>query len=163
MNEVFFTNQSQNATSYEWYFGDETGYSTKTNPKYVYDPEIIRNYMVTLVAKNEYGCTDTARVILKMKEDIVLYVPNTFTPDGDQFNNVFKPVIGEGFDHLEYELLIFNRWGELVFESHDVNYGWDGTYLGRTCQDGTYVWKINIKKAGIDDRVVKLGHVTLLR
>jgi gliding motility-associated-like protein len=165
MNEVFFSNQSVDATSYEWYFGDETGFSTKTNPKYTYNPEIIRNYMVTLVAKNSFGCTDTARVAIKMTEDVVFYVPNAFTPDGDQFNNVFKPVIATGFDGYDYELLIFDRWGELIFESHDINIGWDGVYklTGKICQDGAYVWKINIKKKGVDDRITKTGHVTLIR
>jgi gliding motility-associated-like protein len=121
--------------------------------------------MVTLVAKNSFGCTDTARVAIKMTEDVVFYVPNAFTPDGDQFNNVFKPVIATGFDGYDYELLIFDRWGELIFESHDINIGWDGVYklTGKICQDGAYVWKINIKKKGVDDRITKTGHVTLIR
>ncbi|HRO74517.1 MAG TPA: PKD domain-containing protein, partial [Crocinitomicaceae bacterium] len=163
MNEVFFANQSKDATSYEWYFGDESGYSTQTNPKYTYDPTMIRNHTVVLVARNDDGCTDTARIIIHMKGDVVFYVPNTFTPDGDQFNNVFKPIIAEGFDAFGYELLIFNRWGELVFESHDPDYGWDGTYLGKICQDGTYTWKINIKKIGVDERFSQTGHITLIR
>jgi gliding motility-associated-like protein len=164
-NEVYFTNQSTGATSYDWYFGDETGHSTKTNPKYTYNSDIIRNYIVTLVAKNDYGCTDTAKIVIKMKEETIFYVPNSFTPDGDQFNNVFKPIFAEGVDGHNYELLIFNRWGEIVFESHDPKIGWDGTYklTGKICQDGVYTWKISIKKIGIDDRITKTGSLTLIR
>jgi gliding motility-associated-like protein len=162
-NEVFFTNKSQNATKYDWYFGDETGHSTLTNPKYSYNPEIIRNYSVMLVAKNEYGCTDTARVTIKMQEDVIFYVPNTFTPDGDEFNNVFKPVIAKGYDAFDYEMLVFDRWGEIIFETHDTQIGWDGTYQGKICQDGTYVWKIKIKKRDTVEKIEKIGHITLLR
>jgi gliding motility-associated-like protein len=162
-NEVYFTNHSQNATKYDWYFGDETGHSTLTNPKYSYNPDIIRNYMVTLVAKNNFGCTDTARVSIKMTEDIIFYVPNAFTPDGDEFNNTFKPIVANGYDTFDYELLIFDRWGEIIFESHDTQIGWDGTYQGKLCQDGTYVWKINLKKSSVDDRITKTGSITLLR
>ncbi|MBN9293624.1 MAG: gliding motility-associated C-terminal domain-containing protein, partial [Flavobacteriia bacterium] len=153
INEVQFNNMSEGATSYKWYFGDETGYSTKEHPKYTYDPNIFRNYNVMLVATNQDGCTDTARVVIRMTEDVVFYVPNSFTPDGDNYNNIFKPVFVEGFDAFEYEMLIFDRWGEVIFETHDINYGWDGTYLfngGKLCQDGTYVWKITVKKTGVD-------------
>ncbi|MBN9294728.1 MAG: gliding motility-associated C-terminal domain-containing protein [Flavobacteriia bacterium] len=162
-NEVYFTNQSQNATSYDWYFGDETGHSTKEHPKYVYDPEIFRNYTVILVAKNDKGCTDTTRVVIKMSEDIIFYVPNTFTPDGDEFNNIFKPVIAEGYDNFDYEMLVFDRWGEIIFETHNTKVGWDGTYLGKKCPEGTYVWKIIVKKREAVEKIQKIGHVTLLR
>ena len=98
-----------------------------------------------------------------MVEDLIFYVPNAFTPDGDEFNNTFQPVFAQGFDAFEYELLIFDRWGEIIFESHDPNIGWDGTYHGKICQDGVYVWKIGIKLANVDDRIEKVGHVTLIK
>ena len=101
-----------------------------------------------------------------MNDDLLLYVPNTFTPDGDDFNEIFNPVLTRGFDPYNYTLLIFNRWGEVVFESHDHTIGWDGNYggaSGNRCQDGTYTWKLVV---GSDDsKEVKefVGHVNLIR
>ncbi len=166
MNEVFFHNESQDATTYEWSFGDETGTSSVTNPKHTYDPTVIRNHTVILVATNDDRCTDTARAVIKMTEDVVFFVPNSFTPDGDEYNNIFRPVFVEGFDGFEYEMLIFDRWGEVIFETHNLNYGWDGTYQlvgGKICQDGVYTWKITVKKKEADERITKSGHVTLIR
>ncbi|HRO76316.1 MAG TPA: PKD domain-containing protein, partial [Crocinitomicaceae bacterium] len=161
-SDVTFTNQSQNATSYTWNFGDGKT-SNLANPKHTYDPTLIANYVAILVAENQFGCTDTARVVIKMLEDIIFYVPNTFTPDGDEFNNVFKPVIADGFDAFDFEMLIFNRWGEVIFETRNPKVGWDGTFLGKISQDGTYTWQITFKKATVDDKIIKRGHVTLLR
>jgi len=123
----------------------------------------VRNYHVVLIASNDAGCKDTTQTTIEMVEDLIFYVPNAFTPDGDEFNNTFQPVFAQGFDAFEYELLIFDRWGEIIFESHDPNIGWDGTYHGKICQDGVYVWKIGIKLANVDDRIEKVGHVTLIK
>jgi gliding motility-associated-like protein len=108
-----------------------------------------------------------------------VYVPNSFTPNGDEFNNVFLPVISTGREISDYELLIFNRWGEVIFESHDINIGWDGTYgpridlningepivsqHGKMAQDGVYIWTLNVvfKDKGIP--IKEQGHVNLLR
>jgi gliding motility-associated-like protein len=59
--------------------------------------------------------------------------------------------------------LIFNRWGEVIFESNNALIGWDGTYSGEVCQDGTYIWQITFKEIGKDKRIVVRGHVNLLR
>lgn len=88
---------------------------------------------------------------------------NAFTPDDDNFNPFFAPVFTSGYDPQTYTLPIFNRWGEIVFESHDVNAGWDGTYGGKKAQDGTYVWKIQIKEVGKDKHNEYVGHLTLIR
>lgn len=89
-----------------------------------------------------------------------LYVPNTFTPNGDAFNNTFK-VTALNID--EFEILIFNRWGEIIYSSTDVNEGWDGYYNGEICKDGTYTWKITFKGKTTSETQVKTGFVTLLK
>jgi gliding motility-associated-like protein len=94
---------------------------------------------------------------------LIYFVPNTFTPDGDDFNNVFKPVISTGFSVDKYQFLIFNRWGELIFETQDIGEGWDGTYKGKMCQDGTYTWKLIIMQSFDAEKIVDVGHVNLLR
>ena len=73
-------------------------------------------------------------------------MPNAFTPDDDEFNQTFMPVFTSGFDPQDFTLLIFDRWGELIFESHNHDVGWDGKFQGKLVQDGVYVWKIEFKE-----------------
>jgi gliding motility-associated-like protein len=97
-------------------------------------------------------------------EEVIFWVPNTFTPDGDQFNQTFKPVMYSGFDPFEYEFLIFNRWGEPIWESHNAAVGWDGSYnKGMKCPDGIYTWKLVFKTLNNDEKLMNVGHVTLIR
>ena len=95
--------------------------------------------------------------LICFQEGQVFYVPNCFTPDGDEYNNVFTPVFYSGYDPYNFELLIF--------ESKDVTIGWDGSYgiKGRKAHDGTYIWKISFKNTINDKRRVVIGHANLLR
>lgn len=104
-------------------------------------------------------------MIFTIEMDLVYYVPNSFTPDGDELNNTFKPVFTAGFDPYNYNMKIYNRWGELIFESKDVDYGWDGAYMGAKglCQEGTYIWVIEFKLLNKDVRKRINGHTTLIR
>jgi gliding motility-associated-like protein len=90
-------------------------------------------------------------------------VPNAFTPDNDEFNQTFKPIFTSGFDPMDYTLLIFDRWGELIFESHNHDVGWDGKFQGNFVQDGVYVWRIEFKETMTDKRHKVFGHVSILR
>ena len=113
---------------------------------------------------SDHGCVDTAQATVVVEEDLIYYVPNTFTPDGDQHNGIFKPVIESGFDPNSYRFYIFNRWGQLIFESKDIEEGWNGTFDGVVAQDGTYTWKIEFKstlRRQVENVVT--GHVNLLR
>lgn len=163
-NQISFVNGSYGATSYYWEFGDGVGTSTEVNPVYTYSEEP-NWYNVMLIATSQGGCIDTAYAYVTIQEELIFYVPNTFTPDKDQYNEVFKPIFTYGYDPFTYSLYIFNRWGEMIFESHDVNVGWDGTYGegGTISQDGTYVWKIDVKTTMNDERKTFTGHVNLLR
>lgn len=162
-SQVYFNNTTVGAVSYQWSFGDGT-HSDIENPTHTYDVGISSNYLVELVAESETGCTDTAWVELAAGDELIYYIPNAFTPDGDEFNQTFQPVFSEGFDPFDYTLLIFNRWGEIVFESHDVNIGWDGTYPNSTeLISGMFTWKVEFKTLASDKRIVEVGHVNLLR
>ena len=160
---VQFTNQSVNASQYEWIFGDGVGFSTDVNPVYKYAEDATGSYTITLVAHNALGCTDTIQRGVHVLEDLIYYVPNTFTPDDDEHNQGFTPVFTQGFDPYNYHLMIYDRWGEMIFESFDSNTGWDGTYGGVLCQQGMYTWKIEFKIKDNDERKVAVGHVNLLR
>ena len=160
--EVEFTNTSINATSYLWDFGDGLPNESIENPVHVF-PEAYAGYSVTLYAFNNAGCVDSAYLTIQVEELLIYYIPNAFTPDGDEFNQTFKPIFTSGYDPFDYNLYIYNRWGELVFESHDTNIGWDGTFNGQMIQDGVYVWKVDFKTIMSDERVMDVGHVNLLR
>jgi gliding motility-associated-like protein len=132
------------------------------NPIHVF-PDASGSYVIELIAYSPLGCTDTVRMVINVSEELIYYVPNTFTPDGDNYNETFKPVFTAGYDPYDFTLLIFNRWGEIIWESHDVAIGWDGTYGGQIMQDGVYTWKIDFKTTASDERVMITGHVTLLK
>ncbi len=162
--DVQFNNTSIGAVAYEWIFGDETPNSSEVNPSHTFPAEGSGIFPVTLVAISDLGCTDTATAVVSVDEEIIYYVPNTFTPDNDDYNEYFKPIFTSGFDPFDYELLIFNRWGEIVFESHDSEIGWDGTYSGSyRVQDGTYTWEITFKTTNNDKRQTIHGHVNIIR
>jgi gliding motility-associated-like protein len=160
---VQFYNLSMNASSYAWDFGDGTT-SLAVNPTHVYSFEPA-SYLIVLTAFNEIGCIDTATLTITVWEDFALYVPNTFTPNDDEKNQVFLPIISGGYKRDSYHLMIFDRWGELVFESMDPNVGWDG-FFGfhhQVCQDGTYTWKISLEVLQSQEVQTFVGHVNLLR
>ena len=90
-------------------------------------------------------------------------MPNSFTPDGDEFNQTFQPVFTSGFDPYDFQIEIYNRWGELIFESRDATIGWDGTYNGRYVMEGIYAWKLTFGNEVNDARYTDYGHVTILK
>lgn len=161
--EVQFTNGSDYADTYQWDFGDTTPYVYQVNPSHTY-PVTPNQYLVTLIASNNGMCPDTAQQLINIQDVIIFYVPNIFTPDHDEFNESFFPVFTSGYDPFDYHLTIFNRWGEVVFESYDANYGWDGTYSDQgLVEDGVYVWQIEFKENMSDKRHTHRGHVTVLK
>ncbi len=161
--EVFFTNSSDGATSYVWNFGDGTPETTLSDPDHTFPDAPNVSYTVTLYAFNEM-CQDSTVVLITVKDVVIYYVPNAFTPDGNSSNDEFKPVITAGIDVYDYHLTIFNRWGERVFESYDPAYGWNGTYGNEgLADDGTYVWQLIFKETMSDKMHEQAGHVTMLR
>lgn len=94
--------------------------------------------------------------------DLLIYVPNTFTPDGDGINDAFLPSL-DGFAMREYNLTIWNRWGELIFETNDESEAWDGSHGGALVQDGVYIWQVELHAHEFVGRKKLRGHVTLLR
>jgi len=160
---VAFTNTTVGASSYSWDFGDGS-YSTDANPEHVF-AENTNGQSITLVAESSEGCIGTYNITIEFEVGLVFYIPNTFTPDGDAYNQTFKPVFTSGFDPNHYEMLIYNRWGEIIFETHDVTYGWDGTYAfeNSICQDGVYSYKITFKNPILDERKVVCGSIILLK
>lgn len=166
---VVFYNFSQDADTYQWFFGDGAT-STEVSPEHYYTSEGF--YDVTLIANNAFNCPDTFTVerAVEAQGGGEIVFPNAFTPnpgggnggayDPNQVtNDVFFPVFS---GVTEYRLSIFTRWGELIFESFDTAIGWDGYYRGDPCQQEVYVWKVEGKFSD-GSRFSKVGDVTLLR
>jgi len=159
---VNFTNLSSEAETYLWNFGIEGESSTEFSPSYIYPAEP-NAYEVKLVVSNVFGCMDSLTRTISIGSGITYYIPNSFTPNEDGFNPVFIPVITDGLDLNEYELIIYNRWGEKVFETNDVSTGWDGTYKGNPVPAGTYTWDFRMKHLYGPDVEKVQGHVNLIR
>ncbi len=162
---IICRNQSFGASTYHWNFGD--GFTTTDpNPSHLFTS--IGVFHIQLISTSINGCSDTSYVQVKTNADVVF--PNAFTPNvkassGGAYdinsldNDIFFPYTSGVVD---YKFQIFNRWGELIFESLNLKIGWDGYYKGQICQQDVYVWKAYIK-LNSGKEFNKSGDVTLLR
>ena len=162
-NDLITFNSSTNSTNYEWTVKapnfDFTSSETELNLAL---PYVEANYEVCLIASNQTTCKDTVCRFVDVRDEFTIWVPNSFTPDGDEYNNVFEPVISN-VDGQAYDFYIFDRWGHLVFESHDLNQGWDGSFQGSYVPAGIYVWKIRLKSIDTDEFREYSGQVNMLK
>lgn len=116
-----------------------------------------QNFTYIASYTDENGCfaADTVNIVYNP----VVYIPNTFTPDGNEFNQTFKAIVQNS---TAFKMEIYNRWGELIYTVESLEDFWDGTYEGVMCQDGTYTWKATV--TDLDEiNHVYVGHVNLLR
>tara|TARA_B100000902_G_C27200019_1_gene858559 strand:- start:415 stop:1227 length:813 start_codon:yes stop_codon:yes gene_type:complete len=164
-NEVYFFNTSTGAEYYIWEFGDGE-VSSLFEDVHSYDITQQTGYQATLIAFSTVGCQDSVSLPIAYQEDLIYYIPNTFTPDADEHNQMFQPIFTSGFDPFNYEISIFNRWGEVIWKSFDHNQGWDGTYSsneGMPVQEGQYSWLIKFKPRDSDGKIVVHGIVNVIR
>ncbi len=160
---ITFSNQSQGAAQYIWDFGDQAPASNTTTTHTSHSYNNVGDYNVFLVAINNKGCKDTVVHRVEITPDHAVFIPNTFTPDGNGKNDMFN-VYGVGIDEDRFKMEIFDRWGELIFNSNTFRKGWDGTVKGSSvdAQEGVYIYKILV--TDIDgNKKNYVGHVTLLR
>jgi gliding motility-associated-like protein len=173
-----FINQSQNASEFWWNL-DECNPQLPNSllyqiPSQYYNPTAtnIINYTygcepgiftVQLIASNQGLCPDTAIQQIKIKDELVIYVPNTFTPDGDDINEIFLPILTSFVAPNNYEFEIYNRWGERIFYTDQPDQGWDGRFYGNDAQIGTYTWRIKYRHILAEENKLIHGHVNLIR
>ena len=153
---VQFTNASTNAISYLWRFGDGDT-STAINTTHVYAQN--GTYNACLIAHNTGPCPDSVCTIITVNIVPIIDVPNAFSPNGDGRNDILF-LKGQGIATLDFK--IFNRWGQLVFETHDITVGWDGTYNGKLQEMEVYDWELSATTLD-GTPIFKKGNVTLLR
>lgn len=137
---VDFTNQSTNFVKQQWIFGD-AGRSLEQNPSFTF-PDTGK-YVVDLIAIHQNGCKDTARTIIDVLPRVTYHMPNAFTPNGDGKNDLFQ---GKGYTDgmQDFELTIWSRWGELLYQTENPEDGWNGTKqnTGEDLPVGVYVYQI---------------------
>lgn len=164
--EIMYTdNRSANATEYFWDFGDGNT-STDPEPQHLYNKE--GEFSITLIARNDNGCADTTVLAsgVKTVNDGQLLIPNAFIPNtsgpgsGNLLNNeVFLPLVQ---NPTRFQMMVFNRWGELMFESTNAETGWDGYFQGRLCAQDVYIYHIMVEYEN-GRTVTRTGDINLVR
>ncbi|MBI2269351.1 MAG: PKD domain-containing protein [Bacteroidetes bacterium] len=151
-----FTDESLQSIRCKLFFGDgDSSFDCSTHHVY----KQVGTYTVTQVVINEYGCLDTNFITVEVTPDIRVWIPNAFTPNSSGLNDVFMPIT-EGI--AQYHFMVFDRWGQLVFDTTEQAKGWDGKYKRDNCPEDVYVYKIELTDIKEHNKTY-IGHVTLIR
>ncbi|MNX92272.1 PKD domain protein [compost metagenome] len=162
-NVTLTNTSSDDIVSYSWVIEDGTpATSSSENVNVDFPKGIVANYQATLIVTDINGCVDSVTEIVRVLSDVILYAPNTFTPDGDELNQLWSVHI-DGIDFYQFDLHVFDRWGELIWESHDPKGAWDGTYCGKIVPYGTYTWILTTREFLSDKKHTFNGHINLIR
>lgn len=159
IGRIFFNDgSSSDVTSWNWDFGDG-GSSIEQNPSYLYTDT--GTFTINLQVVNQYGCGAQASSTVEITPDYFFYVPSAFTPNGDGKNDLFRPY-GEGVNWNSLVMRIFNRWGEEIYFTYNINEGWNGTFKNRDVEQGVYNYSISILDLEGKSETF-MGRVTLIR
>ena len=160
---INFNNTTVGGTNYLWEYGDGE-ISSEFEGSHAYNG-LTENVTVSLSASTPMGCLTKYSLTLPLISEPIYYVPNTFTPDQDEHNQTWFPVFTTGFDPFNFHLQIFNRWGEVIWESNDAKGEWDGTYGsdGQKVQAGVYTWVIQYANKETDAKNIVSGFVNVLK
>jgi gliding motility-associated-like protein len=157
---VQFTDASVGAQAWQWHFGDVAA-STSTEPSPLFTFPEVDCYTVTLTVEGGNGCSDATSATLCVEDAFAVYIPNAFSPNGDGINDEFG-LLTSVADPREFELLVFDRWGRVVFRGLTPMMMWDGSTGGTPLPQGVYAWRLRMRDTGGQVRE-RVGHVTLLR
>jgi gliding motility-associated-like protein len=153
---------SSDVISWLYHFGDgdSIGYTTPS-PIHTYPDVAASSYLATLFVTNVYGCTDFISHVVEIGPEFTFFIPNAFTPNGDGTNDFF---FGQGIGITEYDLFIFDRWGNQIFHADDINHLWDGRANGGddVAQQDVYVWKVRLTDV-FGKKHNYIGTVTLVK
>ncbi|HNU21807.1 MAG TPA: PKD domain-containing protein [Bacteroidales bacterium] len=171
-SQFIFYDESESTTipiiQWKWYMNDTLLIgNSQVLPFNFIDPEqelpLINTgtYKITLWVMNTENCSDSTSFFVKLKDEFLFNVPTAFTPNNDNLNNTFKPFVNF-IRQNNFSFRIFNRSGMMIFETHDPNAAWDGTYNGEVCPADVYVWIVEYEK-GDGHREMKKGTIVLVR
>ncbi len=146
------------SNNYSWFLGDGST-STQSNFYHTYSDQDTGRYLVSVIASNAFGCSGIDSLWVIVRPDATFYIPNSFTPNNDGLNDVFK-ISGMGVQ--EFEMNVYDRWGKNIFSSKGVNEGWDGKINNVMAPQGTYSYII-IYKDNTGIRHSKSGVITIIR
>ena len=145
-------------SSWLWDFGDG-GMSNEQNPSYLYSNPGL--YYVWLTVTDENNCDNSTMQTINVLEEYFSYSPNAFSPNGDGVNDLFSPVLTD-IDYETYDINIFNRWGDIVFQTNNYNESWDGTFQGNNLPQAVYTYKITYKtRRGLEKQ--ERGDIILIK
>ncbi len=168
--EIWITDSSQGGVLYEWDFGDGRllfGHPDSiladgqllSGPTHYYQDT--GSYTIALTIESEDGCRDSVAKQVHVLQEWTMYLPNAFTPNGDGINDVLYPS-SMGVNVSLFKLYILDRWGKLIFESHNIQQGWDGKFLGKYVQSDVYPWVMTVWDQN-NEATVYRGYVTVIR
>ena len=162
-NEIHLNNLSSNdVVNTTWTIPNGSpSSSTSTNPSITFTNLSEGFYPITLTVSNQDGCIDSITKYIEYKTMSIIYAPNTFTPDGDNYNNDWQFFIS-GFDTERFSVKIFDKWGELIWETTDPTSTWNGHYKEKMVQNGMYTWVMTASVQSNDDVKFFTGHVNVL-
>ena len=158
-----FTNYSQRAVAYAWDFGGQ-GTSNETDPVFTFPPATAGEYLIELVVVDEGGCRDSLVQAVMVQESCVLFIPTSFTPDMDGLNDAWF-IQGIDVDASDFEVWVFNRWGDVVYNSRSMDEPWVGNVQGGSyfAPNDTYFYRIETVSLATRERKLVTGTVTLTR
>ncbi|KAB2859629.1 MAG: PKD domain-containing protein [Flavobacteriales bacterium] len=159
--EVQFTDQSQGLINQHFWDFAGLDSSSYPNPIYSFPDSTNGDYPVKLTVTDIHECVDTITKMVKIKGEFGIYIPNAFTPDFDFKNDQFGPQ-GFGISAEDYRFMIFDRWGEKLFDTDILFKPWNGFYKGNRVQEGVYVWKLFFKDIN-GKKHERVGHVTIIQ
>jgi len=152
-----------NVVDYDWISPGATALINNGGSALISYPEgLTGTYPITLIVTTNEGCSDSITLEIEVVPDVIFYAPNTFTPDDDEHNQTWSIVI-EGIDELNFNLEIYNRWGEIVWKSRDIRAEWDGTFGGKVVPEGAYIWTASYKERNNDGKKIYSGYINVIR
>jgi gliding motility-associated-like protein len=154
---------SGNIAQYDWTSPGATQITSNGSSAIISYPEgVMATYPIMLTVTTVDGCSDSISIDIEVVSDVIFYAPTAFTPDDDEHNQVWSFYI-EGIDNENFHLAIYNRWGEIIWETNDPKGYWDGYYNGVKVQPGTYVWRAWYKELDTDGKTIKTGMIHVIR
>jgi len=162
--KISFIDQSIDAVNWIWNFGEPSSNDNTSNiqsPTHIYSDT--GTYIIWLIVKTQYGCIDSTHNDVTIKPNFTFYIPNAFTPDDDGINDYFGPE-GTGIDPNTFEMYIYDRWGEEIYKTNNIDEPWDGEVKssGADAQQGVFLWLVFVKSLNGKSHKF-IGHVTLVR